>query len=68
MQPRQGRQKTTPSPVSHINDLDTNSKNLPSLTGLIGSADLTPTVKTVGNYRVSLPRQKTGEPEMRPPC
>lgn len=48
MQPRQGRQNSTQQPVSIANDLDENLRLLPSLTGLIGTAVLTPTVETVG--------------------
>ena len=63
-QPRQGRQKPTPLPFLHINDLGTNSQILPSLTGLIGLAARTPTVETVGYCRVSLAGQRVSNPEI----
>ncbi len=66
-QPREGRQKSTPLQDVSFSDLNTSRGILPSLTGLIGSAALTPTVETVGYCRVSLAGQRPGDPEMRPP-
>ena len=65
MQPREERQKTPSLPDVSFGDLNTNRETLPSLRGLIGSAALTPTVKTVGYYRVSLSGQRTDNPELR---
>ena len=62
---REGRQKTTPLPDVSFIDLNTSRGILPSLTGLIGSAALTPTVETVGYGRVSLAGQYRGDPVMR---
>ena len=69
MQTREGRQKTTPLREVSSDNLKASHETLPSLTGLIGTAALTPTVKTVGYYRASLAGQSTDNPELRRlPC
>jgi hypothetical protein len=65
MQPREGRKTLTRWVVTQWNGLFANRKILPSLTGLIGLAPLTPTVETVGYCRVSLMGQRLGDRRMR---
>ena len=65
MQPREGRQNSTPSPEVPFGDPLTSREFLSSLKGLLASAALAPTIETVGYYRVSLAGQRKGDREMR---
>ncbi len=64
IQPRQGRQKTARSVDTPSNELLALRGILPSLTGLIRSRSLNPTVETESYCRVSLTGQRPGNPEI----